>query len=107
MIRKGLGLAACLLLLAAAAPAQKLFLWGDVNWQSGVPANGLEIRLLKGTNIRARAYTNPAGRYAFFDQAGAPAEYILQVLSAGKLLKQAPVGPQVGVGGRVANVVVP
>jgi hypothetical protein len=96
MNRRRLFAAALLLVLGtAAAPAQKVFLWGNLRYHSGNPASGLEIHLLKGGSQRAKAYSNPAGRYAFFGQEGSPADYTLQVLHRQMAVSKVPVGGQV------------
>jgi hypothetical protein len=93
----------CLLPLAAAA--QTPFLWGTLRWRSGDPANAVQVRLVRGGAVQATALSNPAGRYAFFNQPGTPSEYTLQVVKNGQVAQQVRV-PQVPVGGQVPDIVV-
>jgi hypothetical protein len=55
------------------------FIWGIVKWSTGSPAAGLEVKLVRNGVVAARAYTNQAGRYAFFGIADQPSEYFVMV----------------------------
>lgn len=58
-----------------------LFVWGNVRWNTGYPASGVEVRLIQTATqaVAGSAYTNQAGRFAFFGVGGQPSDYSLQV----------------------------
>ena len=83
--------------------SQILFISGTVKWDTGSPAVGFEVRLVKDGVIKATTYTNQAGRYGFFEIVGKPPEYTLMVFSKDRMLKEVPM-PNVPVGGQVAEI---
>ena len=82
-----------------------LFVSGTVKWDTGIPAAGFEVRLVQNGVIRARTYTNQAGRYAFFGIVGQPSQYTLMVFSRDRMLKEMPL-PNLPVGGRVPEIII-
>jgi hypothetical protein len=66
-----------------------LFLSGQVNWNTGFPANSVQVRLMHGSNTVATTYTNQAGRFAFFGIGGQPFQYSLQVWTGNQMRGQA------------------
>ena len=84
-----------------------LFVWGDVRWSTGYPANGLEVRLIRNNTaaIIQRAYTNPAGRYAFYGIAGQPSDYSLQVYTGNRMRGWKGV-PNLPIGGKAPDIIV-
>ena len=83
----------------------ELFLWGTVKWNTGTPAVGLEIRLIKDETIVARTYSNQAGRYGFFEIQGYPSQYSLEVFYSDDRLNSMRV-PDLPRGGKVPDIVV-
>jgi len=91
--------------LATPAPAQQgPFLSGSVVWYSGPPAHGLEVRLLRGNQVVAAAFTDQDGFFAFYGIAGQPGEYRIMVVSARGVLADLPV-PPLPPGGRLAPII--
>jgi hypothetical protein len=64
------------------------FIWGIVKWSTGSPATGLEVKLVRNGVVAATAYTNQAGRYAFFGIADQPSEYFVMVYYQDKKLTE-------------------
>lgn len=93
------------LLLAQPRSQPQLFIAGTVKWISGVPATGLQVKLVRAGRVMATTYTNSAGRYAFFRIQGRPAEYSLQVYGRNALLKELRL-PNLPAGSWVPDVVV-
>lgn len=85
--------------------AAQVFVWGNIRWITGTPAAGLEIRLLKGDAIRAKAFTNQVGRYTFFDIGGKPSDYRLEVFAGERRLKRVAI-PDIPTGRKVPDLVV-
>jgi Carboxypeptidase regulatory-like domain len=82
-----------LLSVAFAALAQGApFLSGTVTWSSGVPAQGLEMRLVRDGQAVSGTYTDNAGYFAFRDINGQPKDYSLNVVAAGGVVANLPVG---------------
>jgi hypothetical protein len=68
---------------------QSVSIWGNVLWATGSPAIGVEVKLVRNDKtLSVAAYTNQAGRYAFFGIKGKPADYTLMVYYRDKLLRQ-------------------
>src|SRR3990172_1901896 len=90
----------------AALGQQKVFLWGGVKWTTGSAAVGVEMRLVQGGAVKAVAYSNQAGQYAFFNVPGAPAQYVLQVYLGPQLLatRGSDSLSAVPVGGQIADI---
>ncbi len=84
---------------------RSLFVSGTVKWDTGTPAVGFEVRLVQHGVIRAKTYTNQAGRYAFFDVAGQPSQYALMVFFRDRMLKEIPLH-NLPVGGRVPEIII-
>lgn len=84
-----------LLLLATAQAWSQSgpFLFGTVRWHSGPPAHGLEVQLLRGTQMMAATFTDQEGFYAFANLPGQPGEYRILVRSARGVLAEMPVPP--------------
>ncbi len=88
-----------LLPVAFAALAQGTpFLSGTVTWSSGVPAQGLEVRLVRDRQVVSNTFTDNTGYFAFRDINGQPKDYSLNVVAAGGIVADLPVGdvPQGG-----------
>lgn len=88
-----------LLSVAFAALAQGTpFLFGTVTWSNGVPAEGLEVRLVRDGQVVSNTYTDNTGYFAFRDINGQPRDYSLNVVAAGGIVADMPVGdiPQGG-----------
>lgn len=92
-----------LIIFPNTAFSQQLFIWGNVKWNTGTPAIGIELRLVKNNITQAIGYTNQAGRYAFFDINGQPLEYMLMVFSGNANLSQISLA-NIPVGGRVPDI---
>ncbi len=93
-----------LLSIAAAALAQGTpFLSGTVVWSSGVPAQGLEVRLVRDGQAVSNTFTDNTGYFAFRDINGQPKEYGLNVFAAGGIVADLPVG-EVAQGGTVPPI---
>jgi hypothetical protein len=76
-------LAAVLGITAPTALTQsRPFLVGTVRRDNGVPAYGLEVRLVHGSEIVAATFTDRAGYFAFHRIQGQPNEFHLVVVSA-------------------------
>ena len=108
-MRKRIGKAIFILVIFNFLPTNtmsqhSLFVSGTVKWDTGIPAAGFEVRLVEGSVIKAKAYTNQAGRYAFFGIGGIPSQYILMVFSRNRMLKEIPLH-NVPVGGRVPDII--
>jgi hypothetical protein len=84
-----------------------LFLWGNVRWSTGYPASGLEVRLIQTSTqtIARSAYTNQAGRFAFFGVGGQPSAYSLQVYTGNTMRGHAGLS-EVPLGGQAPDVTV-
>jgi hypothetical protein len=84
-----------------------LFLWGNVRWNTGSPAVGLEVRLIHVStrNIVARAYTNQIGRFAFFGIGGQPSDYFLQAC-IGNTVRGGTGLPALPIGGQAPDIII-
>lgn len=72
-------------LIWAATPAlsqARPFLYGQVRWQSGPAAQGLEVRLKRGNQTVAATFTDRRGLYAFQAAPGKPSDFRVVVVSA-------------------------
>ena len=98
-----------LLLLSAlhsASTAQTRFLSGTVLWATESPAVGLQMDLLdQSGNSRARVYTNPAGRFAFYGISGHPRDYSLRVSHQSQVLHTSALS-NFGIGARLPPIAV-
>jgi len=96
---------ALLLMAGRGAPAQQgPFLLGTVQWYNGPPAHGLEVRLLRGSQVVAAAFTDQTGFFAFYGVAGQPAEHRIMVVSARGVLADQPV-PPIPPGGQMPPII--
>lgn len=101
-------IAIAVITVSTSAPSQpNLFLWGNVKWNTGYPASGLEVRLIQNSNntIIGTAYTNQAGRFAFFAIAGRPSDYNLQVYT-GNTIRGSTVVPAMPIGGQAPDITI-
>ena len=105
-------LGSALLALAVGPPfvtrrafAAQVFAWGHIVWATGTPAAGLEVRLIRRGSVRAKAFTNQAGNFTFFDIRGNPSDYHLEVFSGQRRLKRVPI-PNAPPGQKLPDMVV-
>lgn len=75
---------------ALAVAGEQLFVWGVVKWNTGTPAAGVEIRLMEDGHVRAKTFSNQAGRYGFFDIPGEPGDYTLEAVLEGDTVGEGP-----------------
>ena len=80
----------------------QLFCSGVIKWANGTPAMGLEVQLVGHGQVRARAFTNQAGLFAFFGLPGQPSQYTLKIFQGSNFLRDfslqgVPVGGQVNI----------
>ncbi len=61
--------------------------YGTVTWNSTTAAASMKMRLLQDGKDKKTVYTNPQGRYGFFDISGQPTDYSLEVWFDKKLYK--------------------
>jgi hypothetical protein len=95
------------LLWCLAASAFAADLWGRVVWNTGAPAAGIELRLVKRGAVQpGRIMTNNAGRYGLYALSAPTSDYSLQVLRGTAVVKTVPL-PSLGNGGRVPDIVMP
>lgn len=95
------------LLSCLAASALAADLWGKVVWNTGAPAAGIELRLVKrGTVQPSRIVTNNVGRYGLYALSEPTSDYSLQVLRGTAVVKTVSL-PNRGNGGRVPDIVMP
>jgi hypothetical protein len=100
-------MAAVLLVVASAASAQTVALWGTVVWSSGAPAGGIELRLVrKGSVLPEKIYTNSAGRFGLSRVSPPTTNYAVQVLRRGSVVKTVNL-PPLRNGDRIPNIVMP
>ena len=81
------------------------FVWGIVKWSTGSPAIGLEVKLVRNGVVAARAYTNQAGRYAFFGIAGQPSDYLVMVYYQDRVLAESKL-PALTIGSQAPDMTV-
>jgi hypothetical protein len=95
------------LLSCLAASAYAADLWGRIVWNTGAPAAGVELRLLKrGAAQPGRIMTNNVERYGLYSLSAPTSDYSLQVLRGTDVVKTVPL-PNLGNGGRVPDIVIP
>jgi hypothetical protein len=83
--------------------AQPAFVWGTIRWKTQSPASGLKVILLGPDGaVRATTYTNPTGRYVFFESSGQPSQYSLHIYYRDTLLTTT----NIPSGGRVPDLMV-
>ena len=85
--------------------SQNLFLRGVVKWNTGTPALGLQIRLIKDGVIISKSYTNQKGRYVFFNIQGTPDQYYIEVYDRDNLLNTTDL-LNVTTGSRVPDIII-
>jgi len=90
--------------IPAKAQQNRLFVWGNAKWISGAAAVGVEVRLISGDQVRARAYTNQGGRYFFFDVSGKPSDYSLVVVIADIVRGRTSIPTNVNVGHKAPDL---
>lgn len=94
----------CLVNIAFAG--NKLFLWGEIEWDSGTPAAGLEVRLIRNGHVIATNYSNTLGKYGFFNINGNPGDYEISILLGKQKLKQINIPGNLPTGGEVPKIIV-
>lgn len=52
---------------------------GTVNYESGTPALGIPVNLLKDGKVQAKTYTNQAGKFSFDELKEPPNLYNIQI----------------------------
>lgn len=83
------GFVALALLICTPALSQDThwLMYGTVTWRVNSPAASVKLRLLQGGKETRAVYTNQEGRYGFYDVAGRPSDYTLEVWFGDRLLK--------------------
>lgn len=87
LIVVGLVVSALLIVTTALSRETRLLMYGTVTWGAGAPAPSVKLRLLQGREQKVVIYTNPEGRYGFFDVPGRPSDYALEVWVGDRLLR--------------------
>ena len=65
------------------------FVSGRIIWSSGVPAQGLEVLLLRDGGTASTAFTDATGYFAFYGVPGHPNEYRINIMTAGGTVAEA------------------
>ncbi len=87
--------------LAAQPPSCR----GRVQWANGVPAIGLEVKIVQGSRELAKTFTNEKGLYAFFSLQQPLVNFSIIVSDRNRVLGRTEVS-RVGADGRVADIIV-
>ncbi len=98
------GLIVLIAAMSSAISQSQVFLKGTVKWSSGVPAQGLEVRLVGKNNLPLSVFTDSSGYFAFYDVTGQPGNFRINVLTAGGIVADMPVG-NVPVGGTAHEII--
>ncbi|MBU1056243.1 MAG: hypothetical protein KKC46_20815 [Proteobacteria bacterium] len=92
---------------ASALSEPKPFLWGNVIWNTGSQAIGIEVQLIQvsAKSEVAKTYTNEEGYYAFYGIKGKAADYSLQVYD-GKTVRGSKVLGNLPIGGQAPDIII-
>jgi hypothetical protein len=77
-----------LVLQSSIVSAENINLWGTISWDTGSPAVGVEIQILKnGHRVFTKTSTNPVGRYGLYNLTPPTSDYSLRILRSGSVVK--------------------
>ena len=95
----------CAIFYVVPVAAQPPFCRGRVQWANGVPAIGLEVKIVQGSHELAKTFTNEKGLYAFFSLQQPLVNFSIIVSDRNRVLGRTEVS-RVGADGRVADIIV-